>query len=37
MPKKNAKKSGKKLLSGQALRTVKSLKLAANDNEVVLS
>ncbi len=36
MPKKNAKKGGKKLRAGKALPTVKSLRLASNHNEVVL-
>jgi hypothetical protein len=36
MPRKNAKKGGKKLQAGKALPKVKSLRLAANHNEVVL-
>ncbi len=36
MLKKNAKKGGKKLQAGKALPRLKSLRLAANHNEVVL-
>jgi hypothetical protein len=36
VPTRKSKKSGKKLQAGKALPKVKSLRLAANHNEVVL-
>lgn len=36
MPTKKSKKSGKKLRAGKTLPALKSLKLSANHNEVVL-